>query len=310
VALSVVILSFGRGERFRPLLADVAAAGVSARDVLVVHNPYGPDDRWLPSVPRGATLHRMPTNVGYGAAMNAGIDAVAGRSSAVLLLTHDTRLGPDAVQRLLRALDSAPEYGVLGPSLELGGQLGYVAFGGAIYDRGAVDHVLISPTVDEHGVADAAWVDGSVMLLRTKAMLEVGRLRTDYFMYFEEPELCDRMRARGWRVGVLPAARAYSEPGVARRPAAFGYLYTRNGFNWARSHGGRRYAVRFAIDQFRASARALPLMARRLRNRDLRRQWFGLTTGRVVGLCAALRGTSGPPPALLAGDIRPSDGRG
>jgi GT2 family glycosyltransferase len=154
VVLSVVILSFGHVERFRPLFADLVAAGVDASHVLVVHNPYDPEDLWLPSVPQGAAVRRMPANVGYGAAMNAGIDEAARRSNAILLLTHDTRLCDSAVQRLLTALESAPEYGVLGPAVELGG-LGYVSFGGTIYGRGAVDHVVIPPAVDDHGVADA-----------------------------------------------------------------------------------------------------------------------------------------------------------
>jgi GT2 family glycosyltransferase len=301
VPLSIIILSFGHDERFRPLLDGLLATGVSPDDILLVHNPYGPGDPWLPSSPLGVEVRRMPANLGYGAAMNAGISAVAGKSSAVLLLTHDTRLGADALRHLMAAFESAPDYGVLGPVVELGGQPAILSYGGSILSEGGVDHVMAPPPAEHGGVVDAAWLDGCALLIRTNAIVNVGGFRSDYFMYFEEPEFCDRMRAAGWRVGVVPAARAYSEPGFASRPGAFGYLFARNGLHWARSHGGTRFAMRFAVRELRTSWRELPKPgSRRFWSGELRRQGLRLAAGRCAGLCAALFGVSGPPPGFLA----------
>jgi N-acetylglucosaminyl-diphospho-decaprenol L-rhamnosyltransferase len=302
VSLSIITLSFGHEERFRPLLKSLLVAGISSSDILLVHNPYGPHDSWLPSPPHGVEVLRMPANLGYGAAMNAGINAVARKSSAVLLLTHDTRLGPDALRHLMAAFESAPEYGVLGPAVELGGQLAIVSYGGRILSEGDVDHLTVRPAVDDRGVADAAWVDGSAILIRMSALRTVGGLSSRYFMYFEEPELCDRMRAAGWHVGVVPAATAFSEPGFGSRPAAFGYLFARNGLHWARSHGGSRFAMRFAVRQLRTSWREVPKPGTcRFRDLELRRRSVLLAIGRCTGLCAGLFGASGPPPGFLAG---------
>jgi N-acetylglucosaminyl-diphospho-decaprenol L-rhamnosyltransferase len=301
VSLAIVILSFGHAERFRPLVDGLLASGIPAEDVLVVHNPYGAADAWLPATRHGVEVRRMPTNVGYAAAMNRGVEELAERASCVLLLTHDTRLSPDAVSVLMAASAAAPEYGVLAPAVEFDGSAATAAYGSRVTTNGTVAHVTSRPVVDHRGIADVAWVDGCAMLLRSQAFREAGRLRADYFMYFEEAELCDRMRTAGWRVGVVPAARARSEPGAGSRPTAYGYLFARNGLHWAGRHGGRRLAARFAARQLVASWRDLPKPGgRRFKSRELRRRGVRLAAGRCAGLIAGTLGVTGPPPRALA----------
>ena len=53
----------------------------------------------------GARVLALPENVGFAAAMNAGIDASSGRY--VLALNPDCRLEPDFAARLARRLDAA-----------------------------------------------------------------------------------------------------------------------------------------------------------------------------------------------------------
>lgn len=310
ISLSVAILSFGRDELFRAVLAALADAGVPGDRILVVHNPYGPQDGWTPAAPPGVAVRRMPDNVGYGPAMNAAIDALSERSDAVLLLTHDTGLEPGAVARLTAALEASPAYGVLGPAVELRGHMMTLTFGGTVSGGGVLGHRTVAPAVDATGVADAEWLDGCALLVRTKAIRDVGGIHAGYFMYFEEPELCDRMRAAGWRVGVVPAARAHSEPGMSSRPAVFAYLYARNGLRWARAQRGRRFAARFAARQLAASWQELPKPGGlRFRRRETRRHGVALAGGRCAGLAAAVLGLSGPPPRLLmrTGDLRAAD---
>jgi len=44
------------------------------------------------------------------------------------------------------------------------------------------------------------YVTGAAMFLRKKTLDEVGLLGEDYFMYFEETDLCWRMKKAGWKV--------------------------------------------------------------------------------------------------------------
>lgn len=303
--LGAVVLSFGHDERYRDILSDLHAAGLAAERVVVVHNPYGPDDRWTPSPPNGVKVLRMPSNVGYGAAMNAGVAHLADRADGVLLLTHEVRLAPGALDRLAEALRAAPEYGILGPSVDLRQADGSTktSYGGELTPRARALHVSTPPPLDDRGIGEVPWVDGCAMLVRPGTLSEAGPICARYFMYWEEAELADRARGKGWRVGVVPEARVSSEPGHSKRPGAYGYLVARNGLRWATDRGGRKLAGRFARDQLILAWWALRWsFPFRMRAGSL------LAIGRVAGLCAALAGRWGPPPPILVKwtDIAPA----
>lgn len=53
---------------------------------------------------------------------------------------------------------------------------------------------------------DADWVTGACMLTRRTAMEATGGFDTGFFMYFEDMDLCRRMRDAGWRVRYVPGA--------------------------------------------------------------------------------------------------------
>src|SRR5437867_12685154 len=55
-------------------------------------------------------------NGGYAAGMNIGTDAVLGRGAdAILLLTHECRMAPDALGELVARLEVEPALGAVGP---------------------------------------------------------------------------------------------------------------------------------------------------------------------------------------------------
>jgi N-acetylglucosaminyl-diphospho-decaprenol L-rhamnosyltransferase len=49
------------------------------------------------------------------------------------------------------------------------------------------------------------WVSGAALVIRTEAWRAVGGFDTRYFMYFEDEDLCRRLRALGWEVGLDPS---------------------------------------------------------------------------------------------------------
>ena len=46
----------------------------------------------------------------------------------------------------------------------------------------------------------ADWVSGACLVLRRDALDQVGLLDERFFMYFEDNDLCLRLRQRGWKV--------------------------------------------------------------------------------------------------------------
>jgi N-acetylglucosaminyl-diphospho-decaprenol L-rhamnosyltransferase len=301
--LGVAILAYGRGDTHAPLIDDLQRAGLTPSQLIVVHNPDRPSDAWTPARPDGATLIALPRNLGYAAAMNRAIGMFAERGHpAVLLLTHDARVENGTLRTLVATANAAPRYGVLGLAVRGAGGGRSVSYGSYLDAHGIVRHHSERPASGP--VADSMFVDGSAMFLRLSAC-GPSPMPERYFMYFEEAEVCSSVRERGWGVGTAVDAVAHSSSGISRRPAAFQYLYARNGLDWAFRHRGARAAFVYGWHEIRKSLVELPKPGDpRFRDPELQRSSYGQLLSRLLGLFDFLRRRWGPPPKSL---LRMSD---
>ena len=166
-------------------------------------------------------LLTLPENVGFAAAMNAGIDATAGRY--VLALNPDCRLAPDFAEKLVRRLDApdAADAGSAsgrilraeGPDLTPTGDLdstGIVfTLSGRHFDRDSGERADGRRT--EEG--EVAGTSGAAGFYR-RAALEDARISTgcfdaDFFLYREDADLALRLSSLGWRCLYVPQAVAW-----------------------------------------------------------------------------------------------------
>ena len=307
VDINVLILTYGAANKHIDLVEAVTESGVSPRQMVLIHNPDGSPDGARPWAPPDASTLIMPRNVGYGHAMNAGIRFAAGRGAKwLLLLTHDVQFADSALATLLAAREASDGFAVLGPALRRADDDGVYSFGGVDDAKTLVRHVTDEPVDPVDGIAECLWIDGCAMLMRSAPLIAAGLMRGDFFMYFDEPEICLRIRRLGWKVGVVTKAQARTSPGGFSRPAAYGYLFCRNGLAYALAAGGRKGLLSGAISQVRLAFRTLLRPTRR----DFYRPRHQLTSlSRVVGIglgfVAFFAGRWGPPPPLLQrlGDI-------
>jgi GT2 family glycosyltransferase len=61
------------------------------------------------------------------------------------------------------------------------------------------------------------WLSGACMLARRDALLQVKGFDERYFLYWEDADLCRRLRARGYRVRYVPSATAIHRVGHSSR---------------------------------------------------------------------------------------------
>ena len=156
-------------------------------------------------------------NVGFGRANNQALELARGRY--VLLLNPDTEPEPDAIRALLAFADANPRAGLVGGRLEYpDGRHQHSAFRFPDWKQalfGFFDNVIpldsrlngrYAPTRYERPFA-AEHLLGACLLLRREALEQVGAFDPRYFMYFEETDLCARMRRAGWLNLYTPDAR-------------------------------------------------------------------------------------------------------
>jgi N-acetylglucosaminyl-diphospho-decaprenol L-rhamnosyltransferase len=229
-----------------PACLDSLAGSAGCR-VIVVDN--GSTDNTASIVREYPHVVFLPLqdNTGYGAANNRGLAKV--ESPFVLFINPDASFGDQNVlTRLLSFLDQHPQAAAVGPQLiRADGSVQPFAFGddpSLVYMlRRAIYRLLLRRSIHDWATAiprRVDWVAGTCLLARTGAVREVGGWDTAFFMYFEDSDLCRRLRQRGWEIWYDPSAHIvhfggqtdYSD--VRRRQ-----MYYRSLLYYYRKHAGR-----------------------------------------------------------------------
>jgi GT2 family glycosyltransferase len=279
MSVGVVVLTY-RGAQVLPACLESVIGQLGPEDHLVVVDNASDDTSaaMVASAYPDVELLELATNDGYGLGMNAGLARLSATGvDAFLLLTHDTVLGPDALDVLVAAMAADARCAVAGPLLELrggrgvvwsaGGRLGLLASRPSHIGQGAA-------VGDWRGASPrpVTWLDGAALLVRRAALDgQPQAFCDDFFLYWEEVEFQCRLRDAGWASVLVPAARASQVPG-GMPP----YLASRNRlrFLMLRGQRGRRL---LATAECAARASLLSLIPGR--GREGRASWHGVVDG-------------------------------
>jgi GT2 family glycosyltransferase len=220
--VSVLVVSKDDAADLPTSLGSALAQRGVACETLLVDNASTDGSREVAGgLGAGVRVLALPENVGFAAAMNAGIEASSGRY--VLALNPDCRLEPDFAAILARRLDSpdAADVGSAsgrllrgeGPELSPGGVLDsagiYFTPSGRHFDRGA-GQPEASRYLEEEEIFGPS---GAAGFYRREALesarISTGYFDADFFLYREDADLAWRLRNLGWRSLYVPSAVAY-----------------------------------------------------------------------------------------------------
>lgn len=172
----------------------------------------------------GAEVIELGSNLGFPHAVNVGLATV--ETPYVLLLNPDVVIAPGAVERCITELDQEPEVAIVGPNTRLPD--GRPEPPAARRDRTALQIVVESTglvhlsrrfdlqMIHERDVdQDVEAVNGAFMVVRTQVLQSMGGLDESVFMYFEDQDLCRRVRDHGLRVRYVAEAHAVHGNGTS-----------------------------------------------------------------------------------------------
>jgi len=234
--VAVVIVNYNAGQELGRALAALATAldGRSWEGVVVDNassdGSVSAVDEFAPRV----RLLRNAENVGFGRGINQG--AAATTAPLLLIVNPDCRLQPGAFAALAHELVERPRCAVAGPRvLDPDGVVQGSARGdpdmltGVFGRTSRVRRLLPWLPVSQRNVADGVatanqsmtvdWVSGACMLVRRAAFDAVGGFDERYFLYWEDADLCRRLRARGDEIRYVPGATAIHVVGTSSRTA-------------------------------------------------------------------------------------------
>jgi GT2 family glycosyltransferase len=241
--LSIVIVSYNARPDLDACLESLAAHPPRLRHEIVVVDNASTDGSAESVVARAPAVRlvRQPSNVGFAAGNNVGIQQTTGE--LILLLNNDTIVPAGAIDALVSRLRATSGAGAAGPRLVDGSGKPELSFGPmmspfaeawqkslmALHARGMpfVTSWVERATAREHFVD---WVSGAALLVYRRDAEAVGLLDERFFLYTEDVDFCASLRARGRRILFTPAAQITHLRGRSRgtAPAAMNAAYRRS----------------------------------------------------------------------------------
>jgi GT2 family glycosyltransferase len=269
--LAVVILNWNATEAtatcLRSVLAWEATGLVGRPTIWVVDNgSRAPGSEPIRREFPGVCVLQSPTNRGFAGGTNLGIEAaLSSGTDSVLLLNNDASIDAPSVAAMLETLVSAPEIGVVGPTVWHRGKC--VSAGGRDIVRHGATHLRLRepPTT----ILDVDYVPGTIALVKRQVFESVGLLDEDYFFGGEMADLCHRARLRGFRSVTDPRGRALHDldRSSQERQTLHIYYVVRNRFLFVRRHYAGRRGWLYARWIARAAVTALAALCRGRRRR-------------------------------------------
>ncbi|MBA3269605.1 MAG: glycosyltransferase family 2 protein [Acidobacteria bacterium] len=236
--VSVVIVNYNAGEALGTTLASLPAGldGLEWEGVVVDNDSRDGSEQAAENGGPRVRLLRVGANLGFARGVNAGIAAT--RAAVVLILNPDCALDAGAGALLRAELLRWPDCALVGPRiLDPDGTLQDSARGDpslmtGIFGRtGALSRLLpglsivrknlMSHDAVHSGVSSTVvdWVSGACMVARREALSQVRGFDEHYFLYWEDADLCRRLRAVNWHTRYVPAAVVRHRVGQSSRTA-------------------------------------------------------------------------------------------
>lgn len=208
--VAVVIVNFGQWELTEKCIDSVIRSeGVETTITLV-------DNRSPGEVPEWATgrddlrFSRQDSNTGFAGGNNRGFDlSLADEAEFTFFLNNDAEVHPWTILTLAEFLRDTPEAGIAAPAIYYSSELERIWSAGGTFQpwkmRFDQKRYAVSGDLPEEPLK-VDFCSGCAMMVRTDLFRMLKGFREDFFMYYEDAELCNRMQQRGPSVWLVPSA--------------------------------------------------------------------------------------------------------
>lgn len=197
--VSIIVLNYN-SEKFLGLFDDcvrsVLDTDYPAFEVLLIDN--GSTDNCGQSVfdkyckfYLNLKLIKLPSNLGYSGGNNYGSQCISQKAELIAFLNSDVLVAKDWLLPLVKGISSDTKAGAVGPS-------------GTFVTLGVMPcplkRELESPYYANH-------ILGHCLLVRRSVFNLVHGFNSSYFMYWDEVDFCERIRAVGYESLVIPSTK-------------------------------------------------------------------------------------------------------
>lgn len=223
--ITVVVLAYNSATFMQGCLDALYRSRAVDLEIICVDNASRDDSHAIAQAhPATTRAVRLEENRGYAGGNNVGWRI--GTAPLVVFINPDCHVVPDTLANLVRPLVEEDTIGICGALLYYPNSTEIQHAGGFLHPNAMPEHYGIKP---EHGTdwfntKDVSYVTGALIAFRRADLEELGGFDEEYWpAYFEEADLCWRMRKRGKRVRYVAEAVGYhhESPGLTKNSLRF-----------------------------------------------------------------------------------------
>lgn len=229
--ISVIIVKY-KSEKFLP--ACLSSIGKDPKwEVIVVNNDQ--------------------ENQGFGAGCNQGAKRAQGRY--LFFLNPDTLVLRGTIETLVKFLEKNKNAAIVAPLLldrerkayslqgsrELTPLTGMIAlsFLNKYFPNNSFSHRYWLKDWDKSILVEVEVAPGTAFLIRRKIFEEIGGFDPRFFLYFEETDLCKRIKKKGWGIFIEPKAKViHFSKGSTPQNENIKKIFRRSRFYYFKKHFG------------------------------------------------------------------------
>jgi len=204
--ISVIVVLHNQFALTMMALASLRSNFAGSLELIVVDSGSHDETRHIERYVHGARVIRFAYNAGFVEACNTALPHAT--APALLYLNNDLLLSPGACQAALDRLFASPDTGAVGAKFIRTNGLLQEA-GSIIWRDGSTLGYLRDAdpnTPEANFVREVDFCSGAFLMLRTELVKQLGGFDDDYRpAYYEEADLCVRLRKAGWRILYDPA---------------------------------------------------------------------------------------------------------
>lgn len=209
--VSILIVNWNGKKHLKTCLASLEGISYPNYEIALVDN--GSTDGSVIFVKQkypAVRIVKNDHNLGFAKANNQGFKKTRGKY--VLLLNNDTRVEPGFFNPLVQRVEDEPRIGAVQPLIlfwngqKIQSTGSFFTPNGFLYHR---HHHAPRTKVNKTEPSPIFAANGSALLLRRGLIEKIGLFDEDYYMYFEESDLCHRIWLSGHRVIFEPQSVVY-----------------------------------------------------------------------------------------------------
>jgi GT2 family glycosyltransferase len=228
--VSVIIVSYNTKDLLKRCFDSVrdSAGGVNFEIIVVDNGSKDGSAEFIKNEFPGLTLIQSSVNLGFAKANNLGYKRSSGEY--IVMLNSDAFLVGEALAVSVDLMDRQPEVGLAGGRLigEDGSwQPSARSFPGiwnefltlsGLAGRYRQSRIFGRPDmtyIDQNQDISCDWVPGAFTIIRRAVIEESGFFDERFFLYYEEVDLCRRIKKSGWKIAYWPAVTTIHLGGVS-----------------------------------------------------------------------------------------------